>query len=192
MQLIRANRVIYPKQLNFALEVESESVRRNTQTFNTNRYAATAEIEDYEDLKDKAREIKESSIENLPELIKQLENSVKANGGKFYLARDAEAARGYISRVCQSHQAKLVVKGKSITSEEIKLNSELEKSGIEVAETDLAEFILQYSDEQPSHFVAPAIHQSRRRISELFMEKFKPDELLIIGTINKVCTHQVT
>lgn len=169
------------KSIKMSLEIESESVRKNTQTFNSNRYSAVSAIDDYQELKDKAREIKEHSIENLPELLKQLEESVKTNGGKFYLAKNAEAACGYIKRVCQSHKAKLVVKGKSITSEEIKLNSELESAGIQVAETDLAEFILQYSDEQPSHIVAPAIHQSRERISKLFMEKFNPPKPLITG-----------
>ncbi len=167
--------------IEMSLGIESEPVRRNTQTFNRNRYTAVSDIEDYEDLKDEARKIKEYSIENQSELLKQLEEAVKANGGKLYLAKDAEAACGYISRVCLGHKAKLVVKGKSITSEEIKLNSALEKSGIEVAETDLAEFILQYSNEQPSHIVAPAIHQSRERISKLFKDTFNPDVPLETG-----------
>ncbi len=167
--------------LKMSLDIESEAVKRNTQTFNFNHYSATGKIEDYETLKDGARKLKEYSIGNLPDLLKKLENSVLKNGGHYYLAKDARDACEYITKICIQHKAELAVKGKSITSEEIKLNHALEIAGIEVAETDLAEFILQYSDEQPSHIVGPAIHQSRDRISKLFKEKFNPDFPLETG-----------
>ena len=169
------------KALKMSLDIESDAVKRNTKTFNTNHYSATGNINDYELLKDNARKIKEYSIENLNELLQTLEISVKTNGGHFYLAKDAEDAREHILKICRQHNAELVVKGKSITSEEIKLNHTIETAGIEVAETDLAEFILQYSNEQPSHIVGPAIHQSRERISKLFKEKFNPDFPLETG-----------
>jgi len=169
------------KALEMALDVESKAVRENTQSFNNNRYIATARINDYELLKNKVRSIKEDSIANLPNLLVQLEQSIKENGGHFFLAKTAEEASKYLTNICKKHEAKLVVKAKSITSEEIKLNDYLEDAGIEVAETDLAEFILQVSDEQPSHIVAPAIHRSRERISELFKEKFKTELPLETG-----------
>ncbi|MCB9250676.1 MAG: lactate utilization protein [Ignavibacteriales bacterium] len=68
-----------------------------------------------------------------------------------------------------------------MTSEEIGLNHVLEEAGVQVAETDLAEFILQISKEQPSHNVAPAIHQSRERISKLFKDNFNTDLPLETG-----------
>jgi len=163
------------KAIKMALEIESEAVRENTQSFNQNRYKAISEIDDYEKLKDRARAIKEFSIENISDLIKQIEEVIKNRGGYFFLAKTKKEANDYIKDVCQKHDAKLVVKAKSMTSEETKLNTALEETGIEIAETDLAEFILQYSDEQPSHNVAPAIHRSRERISELFKQKFQTE-----------------
>jgi iron-sulfur cluster protein len=74
-----------------------------------------------------------------------------------------------------------VVKGKSITSEEIHLNHILEAAGIEVAETDLGEFIIQLADEQPSHVIAPALHYSREGITALFKRKFNTDLPLDTG-----------
>jgi L-lactate utilization protein LutB len=53
--------------------------------------------------------------------------------------------------------------------------------GIKVAESDLAEFILQVADEQPSHIVAPALHYSRERITALFKRKFTTDLPLDTG-----------
>jgi iron-sulfur cluster protein len=167
--------------IRMTLNIQTAAVRRNTQTFNRNRYSATALIPDYNELKDRARKIKQDSIANLPELLRQLEASVRANGGYFFLAKTAADATAYIRNVLQKHDVKLVVKGKSITSEEIKLNPVLEAAGITVAETDLAEFILQVADEQPSHNIAPALHYSRERITALFKRKFKTDMPLDTG-----------
>ncbi len=167
--------------LRMTLSVQSAAVRHNTQTFNRNRYAAVGLLEDYNELKDRARQIKENAIANLPQLLRQLEASVVANGGHFYLAKTAADADTYVRDVLLRHQVKLVVKGKSITSEEIKLNHTLEAAGIEVAETDLAEFILQVANEQPSHIVAPALHYSRERITALFKRKFHTDLPLDTG-----------
>ncbi len=160
------------RAIRMALDVESGAVRHNTQTFNRNRYSATAGIADYDALKDEARLIKERAIERLPELIGLLERAIRARGGHFHLAETREDACRIILDVCRSHAAQLVVKGKSMTSEEVRLNRVLEEAGMEVAETDLAEFILQVADEQPSHIIAPAIHYSRERITALFRRKF--------------------
>jgi iron-sulfur cluster protein len=161
--------------IRMALRVEGPAVRHNVQVFNRNRYIATAEIADYDALKDQARAIKERSLRDQPQLVQQLEASVRRNGGHFFLAQDAQQATHYIGEVCKKHGVRLVVKAKSMTSEEIGLNHVLEALGIEVAETDLAEFILQVADEQPSHIVGPALHYSRERITALFKRVFKTD-----------------
>ena len=159
--------------IRMTLGVQSAAIRHNTQTFNRNRYDAVARIADYDAMKDRARGIKENAIANLPELLQQLESSVRANGGRFFLAKTAADANLYIRDVLVKHEVKLVVKGKSITSEETRLNQSLEQVGIKVAESDLAEFILQVADEQPSHIIAPALHYSRERITALFKRKFQ-------------------
>src|SRR3954454_6543207 len=169
------------RAIRMALEIESPAVRRNTQEFNRGRYAATAAIPDYDALKDRARAIKDKSIAQLPELIQTLKTTLRARGGHVFVAATAEDACRYILDVCHWRAAKLVVKGKTITSEEIHLNRVLEADGIEVAESDLAEFILQVADEQPSHFVGPALHYSRERITALFKRKFKTDLPLDTG-----------
>src|SRR5271166_1450934 len=167
--------------IRMTLGVQSAAIRRNTQTFNRNRYTAVARIADYDALKDRARKTKENAIANLPELLRQLEASVRANGGHFFLAKTAADANQYIRDVLVKHDVKLVVKGKSITSEETRLNHSLEAVGIKVAESDLAEFILQVADEQPSHIIAPALHYSRERITALFKRKFQTNLPLDTG-----------
>src|SRR5579864_787585 len=129
--------------IRMALAIESPAVRHNTQTFNRGRYLATALIPDYEALKNQTRAIKEDAIARLPELLRQAEASVARNGGHFFLAKDGAEAARYVTDVCRRHRVRSLVKGKSMTSEEIHLNHALEHAGIEVSETDLAEFILQ-------------------------------------------------
>src|SRR5271165_2244560 len=167
--------------LRMTLSVQSAAIRHNTQTFNRNRYTVIGRIADYDAMKDQARQTKEKSIANLPELLRQLEASVRANGGHFFLAKTATDANQYIRDVLVKHEVKLVVKGKSITSEETRLNHSLEAVGIKVAESDLAEFILQVADEQPSHIIAPALHYSRERITALFKRKFQTNLPLDTG-----------
>jgi iron-sulfur cluster protein len=167
--------------IRMTLGIQSAAIRHNTQTFNRNRYNAVGRIADYDAMKDRARRTKEGAIANLPDLLRQLEASVRANGGHFFLAKTAADANQYIRDVLVRHEVKLVVKGKSITSEETRLNHTLEAAGIEVAESDLAEFILQVADEQPSHIIAPALHYSRERITALFKRKFHTDLPLDTG-----------
>ena len=169
------------KAIDYALKYESKSIRLNTKTFNEGRYKAIKQIEDYETLKTYAREIKEKAIDDLPNLLKKLTRTIESRGGVVFYAKDKNDAVNFIRDICRQNEAKLIVKSKSITSEEINLNEALQKDNIEVVETDLAEFILQLSKEQPSHIVAPAIHRSRESISKLFKENFQTTNPLESG-----------
>jgi L-lactate dehydrogenase complex protein LldF len=55
-----------------------------------------------------------------------------------------------------------------MVSEEMALNKALETEGLEVMETDLGEYIIQLAKETPSHIIAPAVHKTKRQITELF------------------------
>jgi iron-sulfur cluster protein len=155
------------------LETEGDAVYENTTGFNEGRYETTGQLENYEELKDEARAVKEDAIERLPDLIDQLRETVEANGGTVYIADDAADANEYVAEVCDD--ADRLVKSKSMTSEEIEVNEHLEARGVDVLETDLGEYVLQVAEEAPSHIVAPGIHKSRESISQLFEELFDPD-----------------
>jgi L-lactate dehydrogenase complex protein LldF len=124
-----------------------------------------------ETLRDQAHQIKAGVMENLEPLLDQLEASARALGVTIHRSADAEDARRYILELIHSRNISLVVKGKSMTTEEIGLNAELEKNQVEVWETDLGEFIVQLAEEPPSHIIAPAIHKSQKEIAELFSKK---------------------
>ncbi|MFW5938599.1 MAG: LUD domain-containing protein, partial [Halanaeroarchaeum sp.] len=157
------------------LDEEGDNVFDNVTGFNQGRYDTTDDLDDYEALRERAREIKEDAIERLPELVDELTASVEANGGTVYVAEDAADANRYIREVAAETNAESLVKSKSMTSEELEVNEALEAAGVDVWETDLGEFVLQVADEAPSHIVAPAIHKSREGIADLFNEHFDPD-----------------
>ncbi|EMA54306.1 LUD domain-containing protein [Halococcus salifodinae] len=159
------------------LATEREAVRENTSHFNRERYRASTEYEGYEELRGRAREIKEDAIERLPELIETVRESVEANGGTVYVADDAADANRYVEEVVRD-DGDTVVKSKSMTTEEIDLNEALEAAGVDVYETDLGEFVVQVADEAPSHLVGPSLHRSSDDIAELFNDRFDPEEPL--------------
>ena len=123
------------------------------------------------DLRLKAHEIRAKTIENLDIVLETLVANVRKNGGRVFFAKDAQTAVDYCLATARRHKVKLAVKGKSMVSEEIGLNTALIGAGIEVAETDLGEYIIQLAGEHPSHIIAPAIHKSRKDIGKLFADK---------------------
>ena len=123
------------------------------------------------DLRLKAHEIREKAIENLDVLLETLAANVRKNGGHVFFAEDSQAALKYCLATARKHNVKLAVKGKSMVSEEIGLNAALLENGIEMAETDLGEYIIQLAGERPSHIIAPAIHKNRQDIGRLFTDK---------------------
>ncbi len=139
--------------------------------FHQARIDASDQTPDWEALQDKGRAIKAHTLDNLAYYLEIVERNVIASGGHIYFARDAEAASNYVVNLAKERGIELVIKGKSMVSEEMALNHRLEEEGIEPVETDLGEYIVQLAEETPFHIIAPAIHKSRGEVSELFVEK---------------------
>ena len=70
---------------------------------------------------------------------------------------------------------RLVVKSKSMVSEETELNEALSEAGIEPLETDLGEFILQVDHDHPTHLVMPVVHKNAADIGHIFERYFKTE-----------------
>ncbi len=123
-------------------------------------------------LREQARRVRANALIRQPELLEQLETTLTANGIRVHWAETPEQANAIIHSLLEAAQARLVVKGKSMVSEETGLNRYLEQRGIEVVESDLGEFIIQLAGEPPSHIVAPAIHKNRREVAELLHQHY--------------------
>jgi L-lactate dehydrogenase complex protein LldF len=129
----------------------------------------------WEELRVRARAIKEAAIANLDTLLVEFERQFTARGGRVIWASTADDAAARFLEICSAHGATSVVKGKSMVSEELELNARLAAAGVEPVETDLGEYIVQLAGERPSHIIAPAVHMSRQDVGEVFARKLKID-----------------
>jgi iron-sulfur cluster protein len=123
---------------------------------------------DFEKLVDDLSQRKSRTKKEILALFDLFKCNAEKSGATVYQAKDSKDACRYIADVCKRHDSKYIVKSKSMTSEEIKLNDYLEKEGLKPIETDLGEWILQIAGEHPSHMVMPAIHKSRQQVAEIF------------------------
>lgn len=139
--------------------------------FVVKRAKAIDKLPEFERMRDHAVSVKDHTLQNLDQYLKQFEAQVNLSGGHVHWAHDAKAACDQVISICQSHQAKNIVKSKSMLTEEIELNDALEAVGLNVTETDLGEYIIQQRREKPSHIVAPAIHLLKEHVAEIFHQK---------------------
>ena len=187
MSMLRAGHEPLPTRPAVRFEDEAKvalantQLRRNmgkaTQTIRAKRSAVVQEMPDWEALREAGRAIKERTLRHLDTYLVQLEASVERAGGHVHWARDAAEANAIITEIATRHQAKEVVKIKSLTTDEIGLNEALEAVGIAAIETDLAELIIQFAGERSSHILVPAIHKNRSEIRDLFKKHLDLKEL---------------
>src|SRR6201991_869010 len=144
------------------------ALRNATSLFGTRRRAAAASLSNWEDLRSQARAVKDEVLLHLDQYLEAFVAKAESRGAKFHWARDAAEANSIILKLTQAHNAKTIVKSKSMTTEETHLNVALEDAGLQVVETDLGEYIIQLAEETPSHIIVPAIHKTKKQIAELF------------------------
>lgn len=132
------------------------------------RQQAANAVEDFELMRDQAREVRQRSLRDIDIYIRKFEAEVKAAGGTVHWAESTDQLREIVIKICEDSGAAAITKGKSMVSEEAHLNQALEEAGITPWETDLGEYIIQLAQEPPSHIVVPSFHKSRAQIAELF------------------------
>ncbi|WP_246624768.1 LutB/LldF family L-lactate oxidation iron-sulfur protein [Oceanobacter mangrovi] len=118
-------------------------------------------------LRDRGEAARQRSLQDLPDLLELLEQNLIANGIQVHWAETAQQANQIIHDIMVANNARSVVKGKSMVSEEIELNHYLEARGIECLESDMGEYLVQLAKEAPSHIVMPVIHKNKQQIARL-------------------------
>jgi len=124
-----------------------------------------------EALRDRARAIKEGTLQQLDRHLGQLADNIERLGGHVHWAATGDEARDIVLRLCRDKGVRMAVKSKSMATEEIELNDALEAAGVKPVETDLGEYIIQLAHEKPSHIIAPAIHKTKGQVAELFSKE---------------------
>ena len=163
--------------------------------FNIGKYNAAVpqgkqQFNDVLGARELAKNTKHKAIENLDLYLEEFEKKITARGAKVIWAENDEQALEAVGKICKAKNCKILVKSKSMVTEEIHLNSYLEKNGIESVETDLGEYIQQLDGEAPYHIVTPAMHKSKEDVAKLFADKLgvpgglSPEELTQVARKN--------
>ncbi len=165
-----ALKIPFPERAGVALKDAflQQALTNATTKFIGLRREAFATLPHGEQLRDRARAIKEATLQRLDYYLEMLADNVERLGGRIHWATTGEEAREIILRLCRERDVKMVVKSKSMATEEIDLNEALEHAGVTPVETDLGEYIIQLAHEKPSHIIAPAIHKTKGQIADLF------------------------
>ncbi len=154
-----------------------KNVRHATGVIQEKRARVVAEQRDWQELREAGRAIREHTLQHLDFYLEQFERNCRNAGGQIHWARDAAEAAQIVVSLVQEERADEVIKIKTMTSEEIRLNDALEAAGIHAYETDLAELIIQLGHDSPSHIVVPALHKNRQQVREIFAREMNLPDL---------------
>jgi L-lactate dehydrogenase complex protein LldF len=153
--------------------LENQQLRANlrhaTHTIRDKRARVTAELANWQQLREAGREIKNRTLRHLDYYLEELEANLIARGAQVHWANDAAEANQIIINLVRAANTDEVVKIKSMVTQEIEMNEALEAAGIAAWETDLAELIVQLGHDRPSNILVPAIHRNREEVREIFL-----------------------
>jgi L-lactate dehydrogenase complex protein LldF len=166
----RASQALGDRFLHEALDIA-------TTKFITLRREAFGAFPEGEALRDRARAIKEATLQRLDVHLETLVTNIERLGGHVHFAATADEARDVVLDIARRTGARMAVKSKSMATEEIHLNDALQAIGVTPVETDLGEYIIQLAHERPSHIIAPAIHKTKGQVAELFSRELKRPNL---------------
>jgi L-lactate utilization protein LutB len=126
---------------------------------------------DFEAVRTRIADLKASASSHFEELAERFKLNAEKAGAKVFRTSDPAQVKQYILDLAKEKGVRRIVKSKSMASEEIHLNAALEQAGIEVAETDLGEWIIQLAHQTPSHMVMPAIHMTKEEVADVFNQE---------------------
>jgi L-lactate dehydrogenase complex protein LldF len=136
------------------------------------KYAAiVANTPHWQQLRDRARQVKLHTLTHLDQYLGQFVKTTEANGANVFWADTGRDACEYVVDLARRRGVTRATKAKSMTGEEIEINHALTRAGVEPVETDLGEMICQLAGDTPSHVTAPIIHWSMEEVARLLKEK---------------------
>jgi L-lactate dehydrogenase complex protein LldF len=144
-------------------------------TLRSDRDTEVHGITEWEELRSLASAIKEHTLTHLADYLEEFERNATKNGIVVHWAKDAAEHNRIVYDILRQRNAKVLVKSKSMLTEECDMRPYLEAQGITVVETDLGERIQQFDDEMPSHIVVPSVHKLATDVARIFAEKIGTD-----------------
>lgn len=144
-------------------EEHREAIARAVERYLERRLASMAKLR-VEEWAKQLREVRRGYLDKLEELVKEAAEAMEEQGMEVREAATASEARELVYEALGGER--LLVKVKSLTSEEIGLNEYLEERGVEVWETDVGAILLQLLKWRPSHPTGVSITVPRRLAAE--------------------------
>ena len=166
------------------------ALKRAAAAYITARKAAMEGF-DFSESRKEVRAIKERSIAELDSLVARFKKEASNVGVVVHEARGAEDAVAIVRKLAEERGVRRIVKSKSMLTEEIELNTRLRNTDLDIAETDLGEWIIQLAGEKPSHFTMPAMHKTREQVAELFAKAIGEDVESDIPTLVEIARQQL-
>ncbi len=166
--------------------VHKRKIAFNIQKYNDSVVKGKGQFSNLSLARERAKNLKWKTIENLDKYLEQFEKNFTSRGGKIIWAETGEEALQAVLQICKEKNTKQVVKAKSMVTEEIHLNEFLADNGIDSVETDLGEYIQQLDGEPPYHIVTPAMHKSKEDVAKVFHEKLGTEPNLTPPEITKI------
>ena len=87
-------------------------------------------LPDYQELRSQANALKKHTIDNLDHYLEEFERNVETHGGKVVYCKDGTEVSDFVLSLAKERGAQLIVKSKSMTTEEVDLNERLEHHGL--------------------------------------------------------------
>lgn len=136
------------------------------------RTASRRELGHWNEWRDLAEQIRQHVLKYLPDYLEEFAGNVEQQGGHVFFAQTEDEAHQFIKELAIAKKAKNIVKSKSMVTTEIDLDKTLLSiPGVNLLESDLAEFILQEDNwEEPAHIVFPTLGMNRDQIQKEFQK----------------------
>lgn len=145
-----------------------ENMRSAMDSLISKRLISMPDENEREDLRELGNKIRARALSELPDLLEQLEANLTKRGVQVHWASTTAEANAIVLKIAQQRNAKQVIKGKSMVSEEMAMNEHLSTHNIEALESDMGEYIIQLDNEKPTHIIMPAIHKNAAQVGKLF------------------------
>lgn len=141
------------------------------------------------------KKVRHATLDTLADLVEQAKQAMEEHGIHTYMAKDGNEANKIISELCESWNTKVMVKGKSIASEEIEMNEVLEGHGITVWETDVGALLLQLMQGRAMHPTGVSIAVPKEVAAKYFSQlagmEIPPDPMRIVGFVREFVRKKV-
>ena len=159
-------------KVNARLSLKDQQLRNNMRSamdsLISKRIISMPDEDERENLRELGNKVRARALSELPDLLELLEANLTKQGIQVHWASSTDEANAIVLKIAQTRNAKQVIKGKSMVSEEMAMNEHLSEHGIEALESDMGEYIIQLDNEKPTHIIMPAIHKNAEQVGRLF------------------------